>query len=123
MKRPPSKGQHFWIGRFRIVGGLALNCEAFRQSGAPGQGSRRVGGDSNLWTISLQGPLRTIFGLAWRSSNAAPSSFIPSLKLEGGFAPMSAPSSAAACSTDSAPRLMAILLADPRVLIASGNGD
>ena len=46
-----------------------------------------------------------------------------SLKLVGGLAFISAPSSFATSSTDSAPMLMAMRLCEPSVLMATGNGE
>ena len=83
----------------------------------------RLGGASNLWITSLQGPCLTIFGLAWRKSSAVPSSLIASLKPVGGLAFMSEPNSAATSFTDLARKLMAIRFSEPSALIASGNGE
>ena len=51
------------------------------------------------------------------------SSFNASRKPVGGFAFMSEPSSAATSSTELAPRLRAMRLCEPIVLIATGNGE
>ena len=138
MKRPPSSGQHFWMGRFASVGQasrqvlelfsqragrLARRLSSPRMSAAFGHGSVRVGGASKLCTTSLHGPSFTSFGLAWRKSSAWPSSLMASRKLVGGLAFISEPSSAAASSTEFAPRLMAMRLCEPIVLMATGNGD
>ena len=136
MKRPPSSGQHCWMGRFSKVGQasrLSLEscdgwdrrdaCPALRMSGALGQGSARVGGASNLWMTSLHGPSFTTFGFAWRRSRAVPSRLMASLKLVGGLAFTSDPSSAAASSIELAPRLIAMRRWEPSVLMASGNGE
>src|SRR3989442_1002718 len=151
MKRPPSRGQHFWMGRFKsvgstrasrvVVGASPTACPPWgvfpasapetaresgalpRMSGAAGHGSVRVGGASNLWMTSLHGPLFKSFGLAWRRSRAVPRSLMASLKLVGGLAFMSDPSSAATVSTDSAHKLRAMRFQEPIVLIARGNGD
>src|SRR5881396_2174135 len=81
MKRPPSSGQHFWMGRLRRVGsatvsgafvGVSPTTDLFvtmfpaktpetaggtpalpKMSAAFGHGSVRVGGASNLWITSL----------------------------------------------------------------------
>ena len=136
MKRPPSSGQHCWMGSFNRVGQasrLALGSgtgwprrdarPVFRISGALGQGSTRVGGASNLCTTSLHGPSFTCFGFACRKSRAVPSRLMASLKLVGGFAFTSEPNSAAASSTELAPRLIAMRRCDPSVLMASGKGE
>src|SRR5207248_914838 len=86
MKRPPSRGQHFWIGRSKRVGGRGSRVEGVRQLSAGGQGSVRVAGGSNLWMTSLQGPVLTSLGLAWRRSRAVPSRAMVSLKVVGGLA-------------------------------------
>src|ERR1700733_6531143 len=78
MNRPPSSGQHFWIGKLRSVGGF--DDVPFFQSGAVGQFFVEAGA-SNLWMTSLHAPLFTVFGFAWRKSSAWPSSFIVSRKL------------------------------------------
>src|SRR5439155_23546755 len=52
-----------------------------------------------------------------------PSSLSASLKPVGGLAFIKEPSSAAAWSTESAPKLMAIRWCEPMVLIASGKGE
>src|ERR1017187_9704568 len=85
MKRPPSSGQHFNIGRFASVGDwwgeapdepmlspgrLAGTLAPPRMSGAAGHGSLREAGASNFLITSLHAPLFTIFGLAWRKSSA-----------------------------------------------------
>ncbi len=123
MKRPPSSGQHFWMGRSRRVGGRASSAEGLVKSGALGQGSARAVGASNLWMTSLHGPLLRSFGFMWRKSSAVPSSLMASRKLMGGLAFRSEPSSAATASTEFAPRLKAMRFHEPIVLMASGNGD
>src|SRR5487761_54778 len=148
MKRPPSSGQHFRMGRLAKVGpasrlpneravlkgdaklsiapsvlGRRDACPTLRISGAAGQASLRDGGASYLWMTSLHEPLFTVLGLAWRKSSASDSSLMASLKLVGGLAFISAPSSLATSSTDSAPMLMAMRLCEPSVLMATGNGE
>src|SRR4030095_10877127 len=99
MKRPPSIGQHFWIGKFRIVsagippsppgeGESFADAGAFAGEtlGAIGHAAVRVGGASNLWMISLHGPVPTILGRACRNSNAWPSNFNASFIEVGGLA-------------------------------------
>src|ERR1044071_327801 len=123
MKRPASKGQHFWMGRFRSVGNSAPVPSEALMSRTQGQGSFRVKGISNLWITCLQAPLLTPFGLACRNDTALLSSSSAWRRLVGGLALMSEPSSVAICSTDSAPILMAIRLCEPKALMASGNGE
>src|SRR6185295_184132 len=119
MKRPPSSGQHFWMGRFNRLG----DAIAEWMSLAFGQGSVWVGGASNLWITSLHGPFFTGFGLAWRRSIAWPSSFSVSRSEVGGLAFISEPSSAATSFTEFALSERAIRFHEPIVLIATGNGD
>src|SRR3954470_2399381 len=69
---------------------------------------------------SLQGPVLTTFGFACLSSNAVRSNPIVSLKLAGGLAFMSEPSSSATAATESAPMLSAMRRSEPIVLIAKG---
>src|ERR1035441_9505892 len=84
MKRPPSSGQHFWMGKFARVGqasSLSLEfsreadrleaCPTLRMSGAAGHGSLREAGASYLRMTSLHEPLFTVFGFAWRKSSAS----------------------------------------------------
>src|SRR6266478_6148217 len=109
------------MGRFKRVEGRGSRVEGLRQSGAAGQLSTLDSRLSSKWrTTSLHGPVLTSLGLAWRRSRAVPSSLMASLKLAGGLAFTSAPSSAAASSIEATPRLIAIRRADPSVLIASG---
>src|SRR5439155_21377483 len=89
MKRPPSRGQHFWMGKSSNVGqasSLSLNsalsgeeygdrleaCPTLAMLGALGQLSTFPLLTSNFLTTSLHGPVLTSFGLAWRKSRAAP---------------------------------------------------
>src|ERR1017187_3251079 len=136
MKRPPSRGQHCWMGRFSKVGQASRlsvasrdtwdrrdACPTLRMSGALGQGSARVGGASNLCTTSLQGPSFTTLGFAWRRSRAVPSSLTASLKLVGGLAFTSDPRSAETSSSELAPRLIAMRREEPSALMAKGNGE
>src|ERR1035437_3013472 len=123
MKRPPSSGQHFRMGKFKSVGSARASravvgaspttlpvSEVFptrasetapeagalpRMSRAAGHGPLREAGASNFWITSLHEPLFTVFGFAWRKSSASESDLMASLKLVGGFAFISAPSSAA----------------------------
>src|ERR1035441_2701221 len=113
------------MGRFSKVGQAAQLSPgpALRMSGALGQGSARVGGASNLWTTSLQGPSFTTLGFVWRRSKAVPSSLMAPLKLVGGLAFTSDPRSAAISSIELAPRLIAMRREEPSVLMASGNGE
>src|SRR5215218_2775616 len=120
MNRPPSSGQHFKMGRSASVGGVG--DVPFFQSPADGQFLAEAGA-SNLWITSLHGPLLTIFGFAWRKSIAWPSSLRVSRSDVGGLAFIRAPNSAAAASTFSAPRLNAIRLWEPSVLMATGKGE
>src|SRR6185437_16758488 len=90
--------------------------------GALGQGSVRAVGASKRWMTSLQGPVLTDFGLAWRKSMAVPRSFRASRRLVGGLAFIRAPNSAAAASTESAPRDRAMRFHEPIVLMANGKG-
>src|SRR5258706_11653952 len=96
MKRPPSSGQHFWIGRFNNVGQASrLPSSAFdggletEAAGAAFAFSKSdsiwPGEVSNRWMISLHGPLLTSLGLAWRKSSAVASSFRASRKPAGGL--------------------------------------
>src|ERR1039458_2128854 len=124
-KRPPSWGQHCWMGRLSKVGQAARlsPCPPLRMSGALGHGSVRVVGASNLWTTSLQGPSFTTLGFVWRRSKAVPSSLMAPLKLVGGLAFTSDPRLAAISSIELAPRLIAMRREEPSVLMASGNGE
>ena len=123
MKRPPSSGQHCWMGRFSRVGGRGSNAAGVRQSGAGGHGVVRGGGASKWWMTSWQAPSLTRFGRAWRRSNAVPSNWRASLKLAGGLAFTRAPSAAAASSIEGAPRLSAMRRYEPSALMASGKGE
>ncbi len=91
--------------------------------GGAGQGSTRVAGASNRWMTSLHGPELTGLGFAWRRSSAVPSSLMASRKPVGGLAFMSEPSSAATSSRLAAPRPHAMRRWEPKVLMASGNGE
>ena len=121
MKRPPSSGQHLRMGRSASVGGNG--SVPFRQSGASGQASLRLVGASNRWMTSLQGPLFTVLGFAWRKSKASDRSRNASFMEAGGRAFMSPPSSAATSSTEAAFMLMAMRFQEPSVLMATGNGE
>src|SRR5437016_5800011 len=103
MKRPPSKGQHFWIGSCKSVGNRGSAVEESCQLGAGGHGWARVGGGSNRVITSLQGPSFTSFGFAWRKSRAVPKSLMASLKLVGGLALINEPSSAATSAIEFEP--------------------
>src|SRR5262245_33305017 len=79
MNRPPSRGQHWRMGRFRREargeggaegGGEEGALVLVRPFGAAGQGAVRVRGASKRWITSLQGPFRTSLGRACRSSMA-----------------------------------------------------
>src|SRR6185369_12454826 len=83
MKRLPSSGQQYWIGRLSRVG-IGPGSRVARPVEG-GQLSAR-GAGSNRWMISLHGLLETIRGFAWRNSNAVPSNFRASRQLVGGFA-------------------------------------
>src|SRR4051794_28164700 len=122
MKRPPSKGQHFWIGRSFRVGGFGGNDAGFVTSGAGGHPGGTPVLPGNLVITSLQGPSFTILGLACRRSSAVERSLIASLRVAGGLALTSVPSSAATSSTLAAPRLIAMRFQEPIVLMARGNG-
>src|ERR1035441_9535048 len=113
------------MGRFSKVGQAAQLSPgpALRMSGALGQGSARVGGASNLWTTSLQGPSFTTLGFVWRRSKAVPSSLMAPLKLVGGLAFTSDPRLAAISSIELAPRLIAMRREEPSVLMGHGNGE
>ncbi len=124
MNRPPSNGQHCWIGRFNNVGGdEELGAGSWELGFPPTAICELPSAASKRCTTSLHGPSFTIFGLAWRRSKAWPSSLMASRKLVGGLAFISEPSSAATSSTEFAPMLSAMRLCEPIVLMASGNGD
>src|SRR6185369_10623968 len=80
MKRPPSSGQHFWIGRLSSVGGgggvegRGSRVEGPRISGALGQTSHLSFRTSNFFTTCLHGPSLTTLGRACRRSKASESS-------------------------------------------------
>src|SRR5512141_450364 len=112
-KRPASRGQHLSTGIFATVGHGGTAPRSSSKLNALGQASDRVAGASNFTTTSLQGPLLTRRGRAWRSSSTVPRSLSPSLKLVGGLALMSAPNSAATASTELAPKASAIRFQDP----------
>src|SRR5438309_1734642 len=59
----------------------------------------------------------------WRKTKAVPNSLIASRQLVGGLALSKAPSWSATSDTLPAPRLKAIRLWEPSVLMATGNGD
>src|SRR5437899_11801983 len=66
MKRPPSNGQHFWMGRFKRVGQACGwptdggDRELGGLEGGPSQGQALAAGTgSKLCTTSLHGPCLT----------------------------------------------------------------
>src|SRR6185503_9681361 len=122
MKRPASSGQHFRMGRFSNVAGCALYVEGCFQSGAAGQFEIFGSEPGITWTTSLQGPLLTRRGFAWRRSKAVPSNLMASRTEVGGLALMSADISAAAASTELVPRQRAIRFQEPKVLMATEKG-
>src|ERR1700690_259147 len=123
MNLPPSNGQHFWMGRFNNVGGdEEIEVGSWELGFPPSATSELPAAESKRCTTSLHGPSFTIFGFAWRKSSAWPSNLMASRKLVGGLAFISDPSSAATSSTELAPRLMAMRLCEPIVLMANGKG-
>src|SRR5262249_38372142 len=75
MKRPPSSGQHFWMGRFNKVEGRRLKVEGSETLGALGQTSTFSLLTSNFSMTPLHGSSLTSFGFAWRKSIAVLNNF------------------------------------------------